>query len=147
VAGAIETEESSFARLLTPPSKTQVAPATTMPMMTLRIEENRPPAPIINVERKNELVVGAFSPTGTMAIDTEAKQKQGTVAVIDVNRSLAATLDTYHIDLSKPSERQPVPPEPEWLDDGDLEEVYSVDPRSNPAALYLGKPKQSPADV
>lgn len=151
VAGAIETEELSFARMLTPPSKTQGAPLTAMPMMTLRIEEKPLVAPSLNVEesmdvptmRQGENVLRALSPTGTMTTDTEAKPQQVVVPVIDVNRSLAATLDTYHIDLSKPSERLKAPDEPEWLDEDDLEEAYSVNPLSNPAAFHLGKQRDS----
>ncbi len=151
VAGAIETEEISFAQLLTPPSKTQQALPTTMPMMTLRIEENLPTVPLINLEesmdvptlRRGGQDLRPLSPTGTMALDTEAKSEKIVVPVIDINRSLAATLDTYHIDLSKPSERRAAPPEPEWLDEGDLEEVHSVDPLSNPAAFHLAKQHNS----
>ncbi len=150
VAGAIETDDLSFARLLTPPSsKTQQALPVTAPMMTLRIEENLPTVPVINAEESMNAPTlrhmgNGLGPKGTMAMDTEPKERRIVVPIIDTNRSLAATLDTYHVDLSKPSERQPVPPEPEWLDEGDLEEVYSVDPLSNPAAFHLGKLTETP---
>jgi hypothetical protein len=116
-----------------------------MPLMTLRLEENQQKAPVIKQDESMDVPTlrraeQGLSPTGTLALDVEPKAAPRVVVpIIDVNRSLAATLDTYHVDLSKPSERQPAPPEPEWLDEGDLEEVFSVDPRSNPAAFHLGK--------
>jgi hypothetical protein len=154
IAGAVETEDKSFAQLLTPPSpKARQTPRGTIPVTTLRIEENRRTMPLVNVEesmeaqtlRHGDQVLRPLSPTGTMALDIEPVKAapQVVVQVIDVNRSLAATLDTYHIDLSKPSEKRSAPPEPEWLDEGDLEEVYSVDPVSNPAAFHLGKQRDS----
>lgn len=147
IAGAIETEEMSFAQVLTPPpsslrptNKGKVdAPAGTVRMDALEH------VPAINMAESIEAPTlrrgpAPLSPTGTLALDQEpVPAKPVVVTVLNLNRSLAATLDTYHVDLAAPSVRLPAPPEPEWIDESDLEEVYSVDPRSNPAAFNLTK--------
>lgn len=143
VAGAMETEDLSYASVLVPPT---ASAKSTMrveaPAATLRMEENVRTMPLIKMaesldqptqRRANQ---GALvTPTGTLALDAAPPPAPVLAPAIDVNRSLAATLDTYHVDLSVPSMRLPAPPEPEWLDESDLVEVYSVDPRSNPVSL------------
>jgi len=141
VAGAMETEDLSYASVLVPPAHARPSQKVAA---TLRIEENVPTLPLIKMaesiesptQRRGDPKVPIVTPTGTLALDHEPGPSNAAPApVLDVNRSLAATLDTYHVDLSVPSVRLPAPPEPEWLDESDLEEVYSVDPLSNPASL------------
>lgn len=138
IAGAVETETSSFAHLLTPPP-TKGIPKAAMPSGTLRIEEK----PVVNVDesieaptlRRGASLLGSPAPSGTL--EMAAALAPQAPAVLEVNRSLAATLDLYRVDLSKPSVIPPAPPEPEWLDENELIEVHSADPLSNPAAFRL----------
>lgn len=146
IAAAMETEELSFAQVLTPPggAKRGAGPMPQQPAMTMRMDATADKLQAVSVEvptlRQEKLP--ALTPTGTLALDQEPSRLAKPIDVpiirmpaIEDPPSLAATLDTYHVDLSVPSERAPVPPEPEWLDESDLEEVYSVDPDSNPMSI------------
>lgn len=144
VAGAVETEDLSFASVLVPPtSSTKSTVRVEAPAATLRIEENIATLPIIKMaepleapaQRRANQGLAVVTPTGTLAMDAEPATAQIAIPNIDVTQSLAMTLDTYRVDLSVPSVRLPAPPEPEWLDESDVEDVYSVDPLSNPVSL------------
>ncbi|HRI70745.1 MAG TPA: DUF2169 domain-containing protein [Polyangium sp.] len=146
VAGAMETEEISFAQVLTPPGQTRGMPVnvtvrmgdegTTLPLPSSMVESIEAPT-----LRRPDQGKPQLTPTGTLALDIEsgpAKPKAPKpieVPIVDGSRSLAATLDTYLVDLDAPSVRQPAPPEPEWIDDAFVEEVYSVDPVANPLSV------------
>ncbi len=150
VAGAMETEDLSFAQVLTPPGGTKrgAARMPQQPAMTMRMDatadkrDEQLDSMDVPTLRDEKHIFRAITPTGTLALDQEPSPlaKPIEVPIIHIPplqdlSNLAATLDTYHVDLSAPSERSPAPPEPEWLDESDLEEVYSVDPESNPASI------------
>lgn len=139
VAGGMETEDISFAQVLTPPGSTVVGPSRGgLAGLTVRIGEVAPStdAPTL---RRIDPKAAMVTPTGTLPLDQGSGSPKGEkrieVPIIEGPPSLAATLDTYHVDLSAPAAAPPPPPEPEWLDDADLEEVYSVDPISNPVSV------------
>jgi hypothetical protein len=145
VAGAMETEDISFAAVLTPPTTTKSSGAATKAAATLRINEQIRTMPMVKPSesadsptlRRGGPGLPALSPTGTLALDQDVKPAAPAIVVpiIEAPSSLSATLDTYDVDLLVESVRAPAPPEPAWLDAADLEEVYSVDPLSNPASI------------
>jgi len=145
VAAAMETEEISFAAVLTPPSPTKPSVLVSRPAATLRVNEQARTmrmakgAESMDVPTLRQISpeMAPQSPTGTLALDREIKTAAPAIIVpiVEAPRSVAETLDTYDIDLLVESVRAPAPPEPEWLDAGDVEEVYSVDPLSNPVSM------------
>lgn len=148
VAAAMETEEISFAAVLTPPSPAKPSVLGSRPAATIRVNEQVRTMRIPTVGESMDLPTlrqinvakAPLSPTGTLALDQEMKPAAAAIIVpmIEAPRSVAETLDTYDIDLLVESVRTPVPPEPEWLDAGEVEEVYSVDPLSNPVSMRAG---------
>lgn len=145
VAGAMETEDISFAAVLTPPSPAKQSAILSKAAATLRVNEQArtmrmakaAEAKDVSPLRPMNPAIAAQSPNGTLALDQEVKVAAPAIIVpiIEAPRSVAETIDTYDIDLLVESVRTPAPPEPEWLDAGDLEEVYSVDPNSNPVSM------------
>lgn len=145
VAGAMETEEISFAAVLTPPTPAKANAAISKAAATLRVNEQARTMRMakaadsmdVPTARPGKIAIAAQSPNGTLALDNEMKVAAPAIIVpiIEAPKSVAETIDTYDIDLLVESARPSAPPEPEWLDGGDVEEVYSVDPTSNPVSM------------
>jgi hypothetical protein len=145
VAGAMETEDISFAAVLTPPTAAKPSALPSKVAATLRVNEQARTLRIAKAGESMDLptlrqvnvAIAPQSPTGTLALDQEIKAAAPAIIVpiLEAPKSVAETIDTYDIDLLVESVRPAAPPEPEWLDAGDVEEVYSVDPVSNPVSL------------